>query len=311
MAEWTTDPELLRTFLAVHRHRNLTRAAEQIFVTQSAVSRRIARFERALGVPLFERLGKALHPTDAGDALAAEAASLLGSMERLAETVRSRRTAQGGAVRVGASTTPGLYHLPAVLRRFKERHPGVVVTYCVESSAGIEEQLIRNDLDVGFVGIALRRAGLRSQKVMQDEIVCYAAASHPLATRRAVSLRDLQNEVCVVREAGSSTRGLVERRLRRAHVRPGSTVEIDCPEAAKVLVRSGLGFSYVSRAGLRGEGGSGLRELPIPGLPVERPIFLVLHGNKHVSPPMRAFLDLASSMLGFLDAAPATARRRT
>jgi DNA-binding transcriptional LysR family regulator len=299
MTEWSTDPDLLRTFLAVHRHRNLTRAAEELFVTQPAVSRRIARLQRALGVPLLERLGRSLHATEAGDALAAEAASLIGSMERLAEAVRARQSGQRGWVRIGASTTPGLYHLPAVLRRYQERHPEVRVSYCIENSVGIEEKLIRNDLDVGFVGIALRRSGLRSQQVLQDEVVCYAAASHALARRRSPNLRELGREVCVVREPGSATRGLVDRRLRRARVRIGSTVAISCPEAAKVLVRAGIGFSYISRSGLRGDLGIGLRELPIPGMPVARPIFLALHGDKHLSPTLRAFLDLAAAVLGF------------
>lgn len=298
MAEWSTDPDLLRTFLAVHRHRNLTRAAEELFVTQPAVSRRISRLERALGVPLLERLGKSLYPTEAGNALAAEAASLIGSMERLAETVRSRRSGQRGSVRIGASTTPGLYHLPPVLRRYRQSHPEVAVGYCIENSVSIEEKLIRNDLDIAFVGTAVRRPGLRSLQVLQDEVVCYAASSHALV-RRPPELRELGREVCIVREPGSATRGLMERRLQRERVRLGPTVEIGGPEAAKLLVRAGIGFSYISRSGLRGELGTGLRELPITGLRLRRPIFLAWHCNKHLSPVIRAFLDLAAGMLGF------------
>jgi DNA-binding transcriptional LysR family regulator len=297
MAEWSTDPDLLRTFLAVHRHRNLTRAAEELFVTQPAVSRRLARLERALGVSLIERLGKALHPTEAGNALAAEAAALIGSMERLAETVRARRSGQRGSVRIGASTTPGLYHLPPVLVRYRERHPEVEVSYCVENSVSIEEKLIRNDLDLGFVGGALHRSGLRSQKVLQDEVVCYAAASHPLAGHQ-VTPDELRREICVVREAGSATRGLLERRLQRARVRLGATVEIGCPEAAKVLVRARVGFSYISRSGLRGELGAGLQQLEVAGLPLARPIYLAWHAGKQWSPALRAFLELAATMLG-------------
>jgi DNA-binding transcriptional LysR family regulator len=299
MAEWTTEPDLLRTFLLVHRHRNLTRAAEQLFVTQSAVSRRIARLERALGVPLLEHLGKSLHPTDAGDALAAEAAALIGGMERLAETVRARQSGERGRIRIGASTTPGLYHLPGVLLRYQERFPEVDVDFCIENSERIEARLIGNELDLGFVGIELVRSGLRSRQVLQDEVVCYAAESHALARRRAPTLPELGREVCIIREAGSATRGLVERKLRRARIRLVKTIEISCPEAAKVLVRAGIGFSYMSRSGLRGGLGAGLRELPIPGLQIARPIYLVMHADKRLSAAMRSFLDLAAGMLGF------------
>jgi DNA-binding transcriptional LysR family regulator len=217
--------------------------------------------------------------------------------------VRSGLAGGGERLRVGASTTPGLYHLPAVLRGFRLRHPGVELSFCIENSVGIESKLIRNDLDLAFVGIPLKAAGLRSRQVADDELVCYAAATHPLA-RQAATPRALAAETCITREPGSATRGLMERCLRRARVRPARTIEITGPEAAKVLVRAGLGFAYTSRAGLRGPLGAGLRELAIPGLRVARPIHLVLHAGKRLSPAMRAFVDLATGELQRGEAAP-------
>lgn len=295
MAEWSADPDLLRTFLAVHRHRNLTRAAEELFVTQPAVSRRIARLERALGVPLLERLGKTIHPTDAGDALAREASALIGSMERLAEAVRTRRSGDRGRIRVGASTTPGLYLLPAVLLRYRERHPDVEVQYSIENSVRIEERLVRNDLDIGFVGASLTRPAVTTRPILADEIVVYASADHALARRHTIAPRDLEGEVWITREPGSATRGLVDAWLRRNRVRLGRTIEIGCPEAAKVLVRSGLGIAYMSRLGLEGEGGVGLSRLRVRGLGLTRPVFLALHGGKRLSSAMQSFLELAVS----------------
>jgi DNA-binding transcriptional LysR family regulator len=293
---WDADPDLLRTFLAVHRHGNLTRAAEDLFLSQPAVSRRVDRLERSLGLALFERLGKSLHLTEAGEALAREASALIGAAERLAEVVRARQAGEEGRLRVGASTTPGLYLLPPVLLRFRARHPKVALHYEVENSRHIEDRIVRNDLDLGFVGAHLTHAALRVTPVYRDRIVLYAAASHALARRRALAPRDLEDEVCVVREPGSATRRLVDGWMRRAKVRLRRTVEIRCPEAAKVLVRSGLGFSYMSASGLAGDGGAGLRALPIPAPKLRRPVFFVRHADKRVSSAMRSFLAEAASV---------------
>lgn len=292
---WDPDPELLRTFLAVARHRNFTRAAEALYVTQPAVSRRVARLERQLGLPLLERLGKAIHLTEAGEALAREATGLLGEVERLAESVRARRSGERGRLRIGASTTPGLYLLPPVLVAYRAAHPEVEVRYEVENSLRIEEKLVRNDLDLGFVGARLAHPSLRLRPLVQDEIVLYASASHRLATRRSVAPRDLEGETCLVREPGSATRKLVEAWARRARVRFERTTEIHCPEAAKVLVRAGVGVSYLSVHGLRGEAGAGLARLAIRGWRVSRPVYVAVHGGKRVSPPMLAFLRLADA----------------
>lgn len=296
MSGWDADPDLLRTFLSVHRHGNLTRAAEELFVSQPAVSRRVGRLERSLGLPLFERLGKSLHLTEAGEALAREAAALIGSAERLAEVVRARRSGEEGRLRIGASTTPGLYLLPRVLMRFRARYPKVDVQYAVENSLHIEERIVRNDLDLGFVGAHLTHAALRLQPVYEDEVVLYAASSHPLAKPRTVPPKALEREVCVVREPGSATRRLVDSWLRRSRTKLGRTMEIGCPEAAKVLVRAGVGFSYMSASGLQGDGGAGLTRLPVANLNLKRPIFLVRHADKRLSPAMSAFLEESATI---------------
>ena len=306
MSESRLEPELLRTFLAVVRHSNLTRAAADLFVTQSAVTRRIGRLERDLGVPVFERLGKTLHLTHAGESLAREAPSFIGGVDRLLERIRAHRSASTGRLRVGASTTPGLYLLPPVVRSFRERFPDVEFAYGVENSLHIEERIVRNELDLGFVGAHLSHASLRLRALLDDEIVWYASEAHPLVRRRSVTGRDLAPETCVVREPGSATRTLVDAWLKRSRVRLTTTIQMGCPESAKTLVRAGLGVSYLSAWGLRGDGGIGLRRLDLDGGRLSRPVFLALHADKHLSPPMQAFLRLAGEALGLrglLDAA--------
>ncbi|HEX6811604.1 MAG TPA: LysR substrate-binding domain-containing protein [Planctomycetota bacterium] len=290
------DPELLRTFLAVQRHLNLTRAAEELYLSQPAVSRRIERLERALGVRLLERLGKMLRLTDAGEVLAVEATTLVGALERVAETMRARRTGQRGRIRVGASSTPGLYLLPRVIRAFKRRFPDVAVDYTVENSLRIEERVVRNDLDVGFTGAHLAHASLRLQQLCEDEIVFYVAQKHPLAKRNGLRARDLEDEPCFVREPGSATRSLVDRWLQKQGARLRCATEMGCPEAARVLVRAMMGCSYGSLMALRAES-TGLCRLELDGLHLVRPIYVALHADKHLSPPLQALLEMAAGSM--------------
>jgi DNA-binding transcriptional LysR family regulator len=298
MATWDPNPDLLRTFLEVRRLGSLTRAAEALYLSQPAVTRRLSRLERSLGLPLFERVGKRLDLTEAGETLAHEAQALLGSLDRLAEAIQVRRSGQQGRLRIGASTTPGLYLLPPVILRYQQEQPAVHLQFSIENSLRIEQKIVLNELDLGFVGAHLSHAALRLRPILQDEIVWYASTSHPLLVRRrAVSPRELSKERCLVRETGSATRRLVDTWLRRARVRLGETMLIGCPEAAKVLVRAGVGVSYMSAHGLDGDGGVGLKRLPVTGMSLSRPVFLVLHAQKRISPPMGAFLETVNKIL--------------
>jgi len=291
------DPNHLRTFLAVAERLNYTRAAEELFLSQPAVSRQIRKLEQGLGVLLFEQIGKSLHLTDAGRTLAREADRILGSMERAAEVVRAHRSAERGRLRIGASTTPGLYLLPEVLGRFHSRFPDVELRYTVENSLRVEQKIIRNELDLGFVGARISNDDLRVEPVVDDEIVCFSSVSHPASRKRRIAPRSLGKEIWVVREKGSATRRLFESWLSDSGGEVGRMIELASPEAIKSLVASGIGLSCMSVHGIRDEiRAKRFRKLPVTGLRLKRPICLVRHADKHASPVMKAFLEIAGGI---------------
>lgn len=278
-------PDLLRAFLAVVRHRSVTRAADELFRSQPAISRQVRRLEKQLGVPLFDRMGKALHLTEAGTRLAAEAGDLLGQLERVSEDVRGYQVAGKGRVRIGASTTPGYYLLPKILGRFHRAHPNVLIHYVVDNSLSIEEHIVRNELDLGVVGGHLARADLLMEHVANDEIVCFCGQRHRLARARRASVATLTNETWVVREKGSATRELFETWFQAAGGKLNRIIELNSPEGIKAMVEAGIGISVLSLYAIRSECRRGtLCPLRVPGLHLIRPICAVTHPDKRLLP---------------------------
>lgn len=281
-------PHLLRTFVAVCRHRSITRAADVLFLTQPAVSRQIQQLERDLGVPLFDRMGKSLHLTRAGEKLAEEAGRILGQLERAAEVVRGCQAVGAGRVRIGASTTPGYYLLPEILGRYHRRFPDVELHYVVANSLSIEERIMRNELDIGVVGGHLARQDLLMVHVADDRIVCFCGVRHPLARARSVNLAALGGETWVVREKGSATRALFEQWLETEGGSMPRTIELNSPEGIKALVAAGVGVSFLSIHAIDKEHRRRrLRLLPVPAMKLSRPIYIVMHPDKHLSPDLK------------------------
>lgn len=292
------NPSHLRAFLAVQKHANYTRAAEELFLTQPAVSRQIDQLEKDLGVPLFEQIGKAIHLTDAGRTLLREAERLLGDMERVAESVRALGSPGHGNLAVGASSTPGLYLLPEVVGRFCQRFPDIELHYCVENSRRIEQKILGNELDLGFVGVAPTDRAIVAERTLEDRIVFFASPSHPLAARRDIDVQQITASTWIVREKGAATRQLVETWMGRGKAKPSRVIEMNCPEGVKSLVAAGVGLSYMSVHGLADELDRGrFQILNIRGFQLRRSIYVIRHKDKHVSPVMAAFNQMAKSVL--------------
>jgi len=285
-------PEQLRTFLEVSRHLGYTKAGKALHLSQSAVWRRIRQLEEELGVKLLEPFGKTLHLTDAGRVLAREGEQLLGHLGRVLESVHEHTTGLRGRLRAGASTTPGHVLLPRALGRLHREHPELELRYEIANSSRVEQELLRNGLDVGFVGGPVRSPQLATEPLLTDPVVCVASEDHPLARRRRVRPDELVREICVMREPGSATRQLFESWLLGAGLRLERTLEVSGPQAGLSLVAEGIGFTFVPRLALH-EPSLRVAELAVVGLGIERPITAAWHKSKHFRAPMGRLLELA------------------
>lgn len=282
----------LRIFSALARHRNFTQAAETLHLTQSAVSAQMRELAAILGVPIVEVVGKKVHLTDAGKALAAHAARFETQLEALAREFASLRSGETGAVRVGASTALGTYYLPARVAQFLPKHPRVEVSLQIANSAAVVEWLLKNDVDIGFVGSPVYAPALVATPLFEDEIVFASAPGHPLASEGTVALSRVASARCLVRERGSATRRIVEERLYERDLRLELPVEFGGIEAIKQAVMAGLGISWFSLVTVSRELASGaLVRIPVRGISLRRTFFLVRNRSKQEGPAIRTFAE--------------------
>jgi DNA-binding transcriptional LysR family regulator len=285
----------LRTLLAVARHRNFTRAAEDLGLSQPAVSAQIREMTDILGVPLFEKFGKTIHLTDAGRILEGQASRIDGLFDEIRRDFTAFREGGKGSVRVGGSTSIGTYFLPSLIAGFSKRHPGIQVSLAIENTAHIEEMMLRNGFDVGFLGGAVASRELEAAPVLKDEIFFAAAPLHPLASRKPLDPRRLSEEKLFVREPGSATRKTMEDYCSSRAITLGKSIQLGSVEAIKQAVMAGLGISYFSSLTVRTEIAAGrLARLKVKGVGLRRDFFLVRHRRKRETPALRVFRDFAA-----------------
>jgi DNA-binding transcriptional LysR family regulator len=284
----------LRVFLAVARRRSFTRAAEELLISQSAVSAQVKELTGLLGVPLFDQVGKKIFVTEAGRVLEEQAERVGSVVAEIDREFLAWREGSAGVVRVGGSTSIGTYLLPSLIAGFSAIHPRVEVSLEIENTAHVEERLLRSDFDVGFVGGLLSSPQLMTEPFVEDEIFFACAPTHTLVSSRPLSAERLREEKLFVREAGSATRGAMENYCRKKEIPLENTIQLGSIEAIKQAVMAGLGISYFSSLTVRHEVETGrLVRLKVKGIGLRRTFFLVRLRQKRETPALRNFIEFA------------------
>lgn len=281
----------LRTFRVLAESLHFRRTASKLHLSQSAVSQQISALERELGVPLVERIGRRTFLTPAGKVLADEAGKVLAAVDRAGEAVRAFGVGEIDRLRLGASTTPGVYIVPAALGAFRTALPLVQLTFRIANSAEIEQALVANDLDLGIVGEDIAHDELFQVAIGQDEIIVVGAPG--MTSRARLRPADLEKLPMLAREAGSATRRYVDEGLARLGVTPQIAFELPSPEAQVRAAAAGLGLAFVSRHVAAGDlAAQRVVTLRVDGLRLVRPITAAYHRDKRVSPAMQQLIAL-------------------
>ncbi len=293
--------ERLQTFRVLVETLHFRRTAERLRISQSAVSQQIALLEKEMGAALFERIGRRVYLTDSGRALATETTSVLASIERAHEAVSALSKGDAGRLRVGASTTPGIYLLPQVLGQFRRDMPLVELEFRIANTGRIEQLLLANELDLGVCGARPSHQELFEITLGQDWIVPVLSPSQAGKTRR-ISAADLARWPLLSREPGSATRAAVDTALARLHVQIRPTFELPSPEALLRAAEAGLGLTFASRrAAAEPIADRHLVELKVDKLEIVRPLLVAYHRDKRVTAAMRELIDLLRTALATSD----------
>ena len=264
----------LRVFEAAARHLSFTKAAEELCVTQPAVTKHVHELERTHEQRLFERRGNRLALTAAGQVMAAHAEQSLALEQRLSEQLLTLRHEAGGHLRLGASSTLTQYVLPGLLPGFQARYPHVALTLLNGNSEQIAEALLRGQVDLGFVEGRTRSLDLHYELLVEDELVVVRGAV-PGRPAAALSLPEVLAHPLVLRERGSGTRQVLEYALRQQQVRLSElrvAFSFDNTEAIKAYLGAAPAcLGIVSRRALALELQTGRLEIvPVPALRLAR-----------------------------------------
>lgn len=284
----------LQVFLAVSARLNFTRAAEDVHLSQPSVSVRMRQLEAELGVKLFEQLGKKVALTEAGKLLEPYARRVVAAMDDARHAVDELQGLERGSLRIGASTTPGMYLIPKTVAHFKERYPKIEIHLVIRDTRQIETGVIGNEFDFGFVGGHLAGDEVAVVPWLTDELVLVAAPKHPLARKRSVKADDLRKEKFILRESGSATRAAIISHLEHATLQVEPIMEMQNPESVKKAVQTGLGIAFISRFAVETElKAKSLVAVRVRGLDIRRELKIVYRKDKHLGRAAQTFIDMA------------------
>ena len=285
----------LHVFASVVKHRSVSLAAEELFITQPAVSQQIRGLEQLLGVKLFERTPNGLLLTEAGEAIRPHVQAILASQSRIDNVVAEQRGATHGHVAVGANTTGGMYVVSPMLRAFREAHPEAEIVLQVHSTDRICERLLQNLLDVAVVTGPVEVGSVVVADLCEDELYLIVSPSHPFAARATVSRQEVAGEPFVVPEPGSRTRRLIQRAIESHGLKLQIAMQLPGTEEVKKAVEANLGVAMVSKHAVTRELALGaLHRVTVHDLEIHRPIQSLHRRGRRLSPIARHFLAFAA-----------------
>lgn len=283
----------LSVFRAVANAGSISGAAEQIYLSQSVVSRHIQSLEEAIGVALIDRLPRGVELTEAGVILANYAKRLFALEAEARFVMEELRDLRLGQLHIGASMTIGNYLLPAILTTFRERHPSVRVQLDIANTETIQHQLLERRLDIGFTEGFVDHEELDVKVFLHDELVAVVAAEHALAAVERLSASELARYPCVMREPGSGTRAVVERALSEQGLQLTEALALGSAEAVKQAVMAGYGFTITSLHTVKAELASGqLVRIPVEGFSLKRPLHILQVRRRRPSQSALALLQM-------------------
>lgn len=287
----------LEVFETIARLGSFTRAAEELFLTQPTVSMQIKKLTDAIGLPLFEQIGKKMHLTDAGRELHQTCRGIFEHLSRFEMVAADMKGLKTGKLRLAVVTT-AKYFAPRLLGMFCQQYPGIEVSLEVSNRERVLERLADNMDDLYILDLPPEEVNVVAQGFLENPLVVLASVNHPLANKKKITLKRIAEEPFISREHGSGTRIQTEHIFSKQDLKLKIRMTLGSNEAIKQAILGGLGISVLSRHTLALDAPmSQLVILDVKGFPIDRQWHYAYPSGKQLSVVAQAFL-------GYLQNAP-------
>lgn len=281
----------LRIFIMVASLKNMSAAAEKLFITQPSVSQAIKEIEQYYGVKLFERLSKKLYLTESGEYLLRYATHIVQSFDEMENMMRNK--SDNIALRIGASITVGSCLLNQILNQLEEKNNKITTQIYVRNTREIEKMLLDSELDVALVEGTVTSKDLISKPVYQDKLIIVVGKGHKFYNRDEISIKELQGEDIISREEGSGSKIIFDNILKSNQIEVNIKWSSTDTGAIKDAVLESRGLAVLSRLMVEKELKKGtLHQVSLKEVSMFREIFVVYHKNKFMSESLKCFLDI-------------------
>lgn len=288
--------EQLRIFVAVAERQHVTRAAEALNLTQSAVSAAIAALEGRQDTKLFSRIGRGIELTDLGRLFLNEAKAVLARVQAAELALSEASGLKTGTLSVQASQTIASFWLPRYLVTFRKAYPGIAVRLSIGNTAQVAAAIHAGTAELGFVEGEVADPALVSRAIARDQMVVVVGAGHPWEGRKTITAADIASTEWVLREQGSGTRSVFEQALLGFGIHLNElrvALELPSNEAVRAAVEAGLGATAISGSVAAPSLEAGLL-VPVPLKLPDRPFYELHHAERYHSRAARALLDIIS-----------------
>ncbi|NES86422.1 MAG: LysR family transcriptional regulator [Moorea sp. SIO2B7] len=281
----------LKVFETTARKGSFTKAAEELKITQPTVSTQVKQLTKAVGLPLFEHIGKRLYLTDAGTELLATCQEIFEKLDNFEMKVADLKGAKQGRLNLGIITT-AKYFIPRLLGSFCQQYPDIDISLEVTNHQKLQERMIHNQDDIYVLSQPPEEIDLCTHPFLENPLVVIARVDHPLAQETNIPIQKLDNETFIMRELGSGTRQAIQKLFNQYGISPKVRLELGSNEAIKQAIAGDLGISVLSKHTLVSQ--EALRELTILDVqhfPIQRYWYVAYLREKKLSVIAQTFLE--------------------
>lgn len=279
----------LQVFASVARHLSHSRAAEELYLSQPAVSMQIKQLEQNVGLPLLEQVGKQLHLTEAGREMLHYSLNITQQLREMDEVFGALKGLEYGHLSISVVSTAN-YFMPQLLAKFIQAHPKIRVSLSVANRDAVIKHLTENSADLAIMGQPPEGADMQAEAFLKNPLVVIAAPTHPLTHYKKIQPDQLSQETFLLREQGSGTRSVVERFFASHLLALPAHMEMDTNEAIKQSVQAGMGIGIISRHSIDLELETRrLAVLDVDHFPILRHWYIVHRKNKRPSAAAQEF----------------------